>query len=107
MSAVVDELELLYQASFARFVGALRVVVGDPHVAEECVQEAFARAVAGAEEHRGGELGAWVWRIAVNGAIDARRRELRLAPIDAEGWRALAGTPAVDLPEASDRELRA
>ena len=79
MAAGTRELEHLYRERFAGFVGALRVVVGDAHVAGECVQAAFVSALANADAFRGGSLAAWVWRIAVNRATDAERRDGRCA----------------------------
>lgn len=102
MAAQIEELHRLYEASFGRFVGALTAVVGDTHVAEECVQTAFARAVSHASSFRGGSLGAWVWRAAINAAVDVRRRELRVVSLDAAPWDALAGMPDLELPATID-----
>jgi hypothetical protein len=44
MAAGSDELEQLYRERFAGFAGALAALVGDAHVAEECVQAAFVTA---------------------------------------------------------------
>jgi RNA polymerase sigma-70 factor (ECF subfamily) len=106
MAATDVELERLYHDRFAGFVGALGAVLGDGHLAEECVQAAFVRALASAASFRGGSLAAWVWRIAVNGAVDARRRELRLGSLDSAPWDALADVPAHGLPELGDPAVR-
>jgi RNA polymerase sigma factor (sigma-70 family) len=107
MGATTDDLARLYDERFARFVGALGALTGDAHLAEECVQAAFVRAVSNAGSFRGGSLAAWVWRIAVNATIDARRRDLRLASAEAEPWNAMRALPAAELPASADPAVRA
>ena len=107
MAAAIRDLELLYRERFAGFVGALGAAVGDRHLAEECVQAAFVGAVANAASFRGGSLAAWVWRIAVNRAVDAGRRDGRFTRPDIPPWEALAGMAARDLPPAGDPAVRA
>jgi RNA polymerase sigma-70 factor (ECF subfamily) len=41
-----DDFDVFYRAEFGRLAGALRLVVNDPHLAEETAQEAFVRAYA-------------------------------------------------------------
>ena len=106
MAATVEQLESLYHERFAIFVAALGSATGDAHLAEESVQAAFARAVASRASFRGGSLAAWVWRIALNGVVDARRRELR-ADRQAGPWDALATMPATELRDAGDPVIRA
>lgn len=101
---------ILYERQFRRFVAGAYAVVGDPDVARDVVQEAFARALRERRRFRGdAPLEAWVWRIVVNVARDAVRhsavaeltaRELvEIAPLgeisDADGLRAQLR----DLPE--------
>ncbi len=75
---------------------------GDPQLAEEAAQEAFLRAwqhLPGYDPHY--SFRAWVYRIAVNAALDALRREKPSLDIDefAEGDLGQSGT--VDGPEAA------
>jgi len=69
---------------------ALRIV-RDAHLAEDCVQEAFVRALRSLDRFRGESLlGTWLHRIVVNACLD----ELRRRPLTA-GDADLAG-PAFD-----------
>jgi RNA polymerase sigma-70 factor (ECF subfamily) len=105
--ATIDELAHLYDERFGTFVGALGAVTGDCHLAEECVQGAFVRAVASAQSFRGGSLAAWVWRIAVNSTIDAHRRNLRLDPLHGAPWETLRAIPVAELPDRGDPAVHA
>jgi RNA polymerase sigma-70 factor (ECF subfamily) len=80
-----DDLELLYRAKLAQFCRAAAAIAGDPELGRDAVQEAFARAVRKRRRFRGdGPLEAWVWRIVVNAARDARRKHGVVAePVDA------------------------
>jgi len=80
-----DDLELLYRAKLAQFCRAAAAIAGDPELGRDAVQEAFARAVRKRRRFRGdGSLEAWVWRIVVNAARDARRKHGVVAePVDA------------------------
>jgi len=72
---MVDELEALYRARLTEFRRVATAIAGDRDLGAEAVQEAFARAVRKRRSFRGrGTLEAWVWRIVVNAARDARRR---------------------------------
>jgi DNA-directed RNA polymerase specialized sigma24 family protein len=73
----------IYERDFARFARvATGVAGGDPEAGRDCVQEAFARALARGGEYRGdGPLEAWLWRIVINrgarshvGGDSSRRR---------------------------------
>jgi DNA-directed RNA polymerase specialized sigma24 family protein len=81
---VMDELEALYRAKLPDFRRAAAAIAGDREAGHDAVQEAFATAVRKRRSwRRRGPLEAWVWRIVVNKARDARRRrppELRMAP---------------------------
>ena len=80
------DLELLYRERLADFCRAAAAIAGDPELGRDAVQDAFARAVRTRRRYRGdGPLEAWVWRIVVNAARDARRRRRPpvAAPIDA------------------------
>jgi DNA-directed RNA polymerase specialized sigma24 family protein len=53
-------------------------IVGDGDAGRDAVQDAFATAVRKRRRFRGdGTLEAWLWRIVVNAAHDARRRRVR------------------------------
>jgi DNA-directed RNA polymerase specialized sigma24 family protein len=70
-----DELELLYRSRLAEFRRVAAAIAGDRELGCDAVQEAFAAAVRKRRSYRGdGTLEAWVWRIVVNAARDARRR---------------------------------
>ena len=74
------ELELLYRERLADFCRAAAAIAGDAELGRDAVQEAFARAVRKRRRYRGdGPLEAWVWRIVVNAARDARRKRSILA----------------------------
>jgi DNA-directed RNA polymerase specialized sigma24 family protein len=80
---MINELEQLYRSRRPEFCRAAAAIVGDRTLGEDAVQEAFAKAVRSRRSFRGhGSLEAWVWRIVVNAARDARRTRpvLALAP---------------------------
>ena len=70
-----DALEQLYRARRPEFCRAAAAIAGDRALGEDAVQEAFASALRKRRSFRGrGSLEAWVWRIVVNAARDARRK---------------------------------
>lgn len=72
---MVDRLEALYREHLQEFRRVAAAIVGDRDAACDVVQDAFAKAVRERRRFRGdGTLDAWVWRIVVNAARDARRR---------------------------------
>jgi RNA polymerase sigma-70 factor (ECF subfamily) len=76
--AEISELETLYRASLPRYVRAAAAIVGDEGLGADAVQDAFVRAVRGRRAFRRQvPLEAWVWRIVINSAIDARTRNRR------------------------------
>lgn len=82
MGADVDELESLYRDRFRAFAALATAVVGNAGEAYDVVQDAFVTAVRKRRAYRGdGALEAWVWRIVLNKARDARRRQ-RLDELD-------------------------
>lgn len=90
MAASIEDLERLYRERFHVFRDGLASVGGGRDAAREAVQEAFARALRDRRKFRGdGSLEAWVWRIAVNHALKARR-DLR------EQWQIDPERPAVE-----------
>jgi RNA polymerase sigma-70 factor (ECF subfamily) len=75
---MLDELEALYRARLQQYTRAAAAIAGDEESGRDAVQDAFAKAVRKRRRFRGeGELEAWVLRIVVNAAHDARRRRLR------------------------------
>jgi RNA polymerase sigma-70 factor, ECF subfamily len=77
---MVDELEALYRAKLPEFRRVATAIAGDRELGRDAVQEGFAAAVRKRRSFRGdGTLEAWVWRIVVNAARDARRRRPLLA----------------------------
>jgi len=77
---MLDELEALYRSRLPEFRRVAAGIAGDRELACDAVQEAFASAVRKRRTFRGsGTLEAWVWRIVVNAARDARRRRPALA----------------------------
>jgi RNA polymerase sigma-70 factor (ECF subfamily) len=74
------ELEDLYRGDFQAFVRVASALAGSVTLGHEAVQEAFARAIESVDRFRGeGPLEAWLWRIVVNTAKNAREHaELEL-----------------------------
>jgi RNA polymerase sigma factor (sigma-70 family) len=79
---MIAELEELYRAKRPDFCRVAAAIAGERSLGEDAVQDAFAKAVRKRRSYRGrGSLEAWVWRIVVNAARDARRRRpLVVAP---------------------------
>jgi RNA polymerase sigma-70 factor (ECF subfamily) len=75
---MLDELEVLYRERLQAYTRAAAAIAGDEESGSDAVQDAFAQAVRKRRRFRGeGPLEAWVLRIVVNAARDARRRRLR------------------------------
>lgn len=80
---MTDELERLYRSRLEAFVRAAAAIAGGREEGRDAVQDAFAKAVRTQRRYRGeGTLEAWVWRIVVNAARDARRRRRPAAELD-------------------------
>jgi RNA polymerase sigma-70 factor, ECF subfamily len=72
---MIDDLEELYRTQRPKFCRAAAAIAGDRTLGEDVVQDAFAKAVRKRRSYHGrGSLEAWVWRIVVNAARDARRK---------------------------------
>jgi DNA-directed RNA polymerase specialized sigma24 family protein len=72
---MIDDLEELYRAQRPQFCRAAAAIAGDRTAGEDAVQDAFAKALRKRRSYRRrGPLEAWVWRIVVNTARDARRK---------------------------------
>lgn len=73
-----DEFDRFFRAHYAPLVRAMTVICGRRETAEDCVQEAFARAhVRWTRIRRYDEPAAWVRRVAINRARDEGRRAAR------------------------------
>src|ERR671937_1021283 len=102
---MIAELEELYRTRRPEFCRVAAAIAGDRALGEEAVQDAFAKAVRKRRSYRGrGSLEAWVWRIVVNAARDARRRR----PVLALGPAPLASSnghePSLPLDLLTDRQ---
>lgn len=72
---MLDDLEALYTSRLADFRRVAAAIVGDRDLGRDVVQEAFASAVEKRRSfRREASLEAWVWRIVINAARDARRK---------------------------------
>jgi len=76
------DIEALYQRYRVRIFRAVAGVVSDSAAAEDLTQETFERAWRARDSYRGGpgEVGAWLYRIAMNAAMSWLRRQ-RLAKL--------------------------
>jgi RNA polymerase sigma-70 factor (ECF subfamily) len=86
-AASATAIEAIYRAQAARFRGLAAAVAG-ADAASDVVQEAFARALRKRASWRGeGPLEAWLWRLVLNAARDARRRRVRRERLTARLFR--------------------
>ena len=73
---------MCYRARFDKFGRVAAAITGSDDAALDAVQEAFARAVRERETfRRDGPIEAWLWRIVVNTARNARAGEREEAPL--------------------------
>jgi RNA polymerase sigma-70 factor, ECF subfamily len=99
-----DQLEALYRERLQEFRRVAAAIAGDRELGRDAVQEGFAKALRGVSRYRGsGTLEAWVWRIVVNAARDARRRR-RLAPAELPETAANGSAPLLPLDLLTDRQ---
>lgn len=76
--ASLIELRGLYERRLREFRRVAAAILDSREAAEDVVQEAFVRAVRARDSFAGdGPLDAWVWRIVLNAARDARARASR------------------------------
>jgi RNA polymerase sigma-70 factor, ECF subfamily len=102
---MIDALEQLYRARRPEFCRAAAAIAGDRALAEDAVQEAFASAVGKRRSFRGrGSLEAWVWRIVVNAARDARRRRPAVAAVPPQAAASNGHSPLLPLELLSERQ---
>lgn len=91
-AAAFAELVKRHALEVGRLIGCL---VDDPDLVAGLVQETFVRAHRGLASHRGGRIGAWLARIAVNVVRDGRRYAW-FSPVDepeSAVRRGMAGLP--------------
>jgi RNA polymerase sigma-70 factor (ECF subfamily) len=75
---MLEELEALYRERLPGYRRAAIAITGDEESGRDAVQEAFAKALRKRRRFRGeGTLEAWLLRIVVNAARDARRQKAR------------------------------
>ena len=103
---MLDELERLYRSRLPEFRRVAAGIAGDTELGCDAVQEAFASAVRKRRTFRGsGTLEAWVWRIVVNAARDARRRRPALAEPQEASSNGNASVLPLDLLTERQREI--
>jgi RNA polymerase sigma-70 factor, ECF subfamily len=103
---MLDELEALYRSRLPEFRRVAAGIAGDAELGRDAVQEAFAKAVRDRRRFRGsGPLEAWVWRIVVNAARDARRRRPASAESPAPATNGHAPVVPLDLLTDRQREI--
>ena len=72
--ASLEEIEAVYLRDRRNFVRVATRIIGDPHEANDIVQDAFAQAVGKRRSfRRSGPLEAWLWRLVVNAAHSSQR----------------------------------
>ncbi len=103
---MLTELEELYRSRLPEFRRVAAGITGDRELGCDAVQEAFASAVRKGRTFRGsGTLEAWVWRIVVNAARDARRRKPALAEPHEAASNGHAPALPLDLLSERQREI--
>jgi DNA-directed RNA polymerase specialized sigma24 family protein len=103
---MLDELEALYRAKLPEFRRVAAAIAGDRELGRDAVQEAFASAVRSRRSFRGnGTLEAWVWRIVVNAARDARRRPAASPPPHGTATNGHSSLLPLDLLTDRQREI--
>ena len=101
----VLDIEALYRQYRVRIFRAIAGVVFDDAAAEDLTQETFERAWRARASYRGGtgEVGAWLYRIAMNAAMSWLRRQKLARLLPARLFSADADTGGIDRVE--DRQL--
>lgn len=96
--ASVGEIEALYRQHLPRFLRAAAAIVGDEGLASDAVQDAFVSAVrARSSFRREVPLEAWLWRIAINAALQVRRGVRDQAGSEIEASVETNGHPVEDI----------
>lgn len=91
----VEAIEVVYRWRFSRFVQVAEAICGDPELARDAVQEAFAGAIRTRSGFRGdARLDSWLWSCVLNAARKAHRGKLTgLTGTDEQFAVAQAHTP--------------
>jgi RNA polymerase sigma-70 factor (ECF subfamily) len=98
-----DALRRLVELHWAGVVNVAYRMCGDAHLAEDAAQEAFIRAWRSLGSFRAGSpLRPWLYRIALNAALDALRKRKPQANLEALPLTAGGGDPS-GLAEAHER----
>ncbi len=75
-------LEMLYRRHAPWLTARLQARCGDPEITDIAVQDTFLAAWKSARKYRGeGDVGAWLWGIAIRRLIDQLRKR-RITPLD-------------------------
>jgi DNA-directed RNA polymerase specialized sigma24 family protein len=92
-TASIASLGRVYQRRYPRFLRVAEAIVGDPDLAHDVVQDAFARAIRSRFDFRGeGTIEGWVWQTVVNAARNARRdRPAGHVPLEEVAGEAASG----------------
>ncbi len=78
-------LGVMFEAWADRLYGLALRLLGDPAAAEDVVQEAFLKLMAGAGRIEGrSRLATWLYRVVYNAAMDRLREQKRLLPVPDE-----------------------
>jgi RNA polymerase sigma factor (sigma-70 family) len=96
------EIERIYRARLDEFVSVANAVLHDEQAARDAVQDAFASALRRRSAFRRGNLEGWLWRIVVNAAISARRKQLRAR----EHEQTAELSPVAEPPVSDNTEIR-
>ena len=97
VTAINDQLELIYRAVGPKLWRSLLAYSGDPEVASDAVAEAFAQAMSRGEEVR--SLEQWLWKAAFR--IAAGELSRRRAPVPDQG------VASYDMPATADHIVTA
>jgi len=91
-----DCLGELFEVWADRLYGLALRLLGDPAAAEDVVQEAFLKLMAGASRIEGrSRLATWLYRVVYNAAMDRLRESRREVPVPEENEEAALPAPAV------------
>lgn len=89
-------LGAFFEAWGDRLYGLALRLLREPAAAEDVVQEAFLRLMAGAERIEGrSRLATWLYRVVYNACIDRLREQKRLVPVPEEADEAAVPMPSV------------
>src|SRR2546428_10219860 len=99
------DFERLYRNSYRRILGTLVTMLRDRAAAEDCTQDAFERAFKAWKSWRpDAPAEAWLYRIAINVAINGQRRE-RLQEAGALVLRLGRPAPPADVAAVAERTV--